>query len=178
MVSTTIDELYFHWLCKKVDVNFGQDTSKTYHGLFQILHEREFVWTPDAPNDKNRVRDGFDLRYRFRDDNGWESVEIDHPVSVLEVIIGLSIRVAFQADGREEFWAWQLIENLELHKMNDPITRRKRQTIDEKLEALMFRTYEPNGVGGFFPLAWPEKDQRKVELWYQMAAYVLEMHEP
>jgi hypothetical protein len=40
------------------------------------------------------------------------------------------------------------------------------------MERCVWRTYEPNGVGGFFPLENPNEDQREVELWYQMSAYV------
>ena len=36
------------------------------------------------------------------------------------------------------------------------------------------RDYDASGFGGIFPLRRPAEDQRKVELWYQAAAYILE----
>jgi hypothetical protein len=33
-----------------------------------------------------------------------------------------------------------------------------------------------DGTGGFFPLAWPQEDQRAVELWYQLNSFVEELH--
>jgi hypothetical protein len=32
-------------------------------------------------------------------------------------------------------------------------------------------------VGGFFPLTHPNDDQRKVEIWYQMNAYLDELEQ-
>jgi hypothetical protein len=48
--------------------------------------------------------------------------------------------------------------------------------VEEILYALIWRTYDPDGVGGFFPLAWPKEDQTKIEIWYQMNAYAKEIH--
>jgi hypothetical protein len=48
--------------------------------------------------------------------------------------------------------------------------------VEDILDTCIWRTYQPDGQGGFFPLAWPEEDQTKVELWYQIAAYIDELH--
>jgi hypothetical protein len=45
--------------------------------------------------------------------------------------------------------------------------------IDDILTRLIERTYKPNGEGGFFPLPQTDEDQTKVEIWYQMSAYIL-----
>jgi hypothetical protein len=34
------------------------------------------------------------------------------------------------------------------------------------------RLYTTSGYGGLFPLEEPKEDQRKVEIWYQMMAYL------
>jgi hypothetical protein len=31
-------------------------------------------------------------------------------------------------------------------------------------------------MGGLFPLAWTDDDQTQIELWYQMAEYIEEIH--
>jgi hypothetical protein len=94
--------------------------------------------------------------------------------TALEVLIALSRRVAFNAGGEPEVWAWKLLKNLRLHKATDPFTPEKANRVDEVLYALIWRTYKPNGQGGFFPLQWDPEDQTKVEIWYQMNKYVAE----
>lgn len=180
MTNKPLEEVYFKWLCNRIDPEFGHNTTRTYHDLFAQLHEKEFVWI--IPNDDNRVHDGLELRIRFIVDNGYEGLELYSKgikgASCLEVLIALSVRLEFQADGRQEFWAWQLIENLGLNKFKDPVTPRKAEQIDEILNTLIWRTYGRDGVGSFFPLAWPDVDKNmaEIEIWYQMAAYVNEIH--
>ena len=36
------------------------------------------------------------------------------------------------------------------------------------------RRYKRSGEGGLFPLKNAAKDQRKVEIWYQLSSYLLE----
>jgi hypothetical protein len=52
------------------------------------------------------------------------------------------------------------------------LSNRSLSVVDEILERVIGRTYRPDGRGGFFPLRYAEKDQREVELWYQLNAYV------
>jgi hypothetical protein len=139
-------------------------------GMLERLHSRDFVWI--IPNDDNRVQDGKDLRLDFA---GPARRMLKEGVSILEVLVGLSRRLEFVADGDARVWAWTLIENLELHKIKDPLTPEKVDRIDDILDTLMWRTYLHDGTGGFFPLAWPKEDQTQVEIWYQMNAYVNEM---
>lgn len=162
---------YLNWLISQVEVEYGARTTNTYDTLFWGLFEREFVWL--VANDDNRIQDAMDLRQEALPYVG----TIDRPCSVLEIIIGLSRRLAFEAEGSERRWAWQLIENLKLHKMCDPVPVYKYDEIDDILESLVYRTYKRDGEGGFFPLAFPKRDQRKVEIWYQLAAYLEEIQE-
>lgn len=149
-----------------------------------MLYNKEFVWV--VANDDNRIEDAMDLRREFLLDTRFRTSFSaaqtgqfrHHYPTVLEVIVGLSRRLSFEATGIAEVWAWRLIENLELHKMKDPLTPRKREQVEDMLDALIFRTYQPNGVGGFFPLAFSEHDQTQVEIWYQMSAYIEENELP
>ena len=34
-----------------------------------------------------------------------------------------------------------------------------------------------DGVGGFFPLKYPKRDQKYLEIWYQLEDFVLENYE-
>jgi hypothetical protein len=137
-----------------------------------------------VPNDDNRVADGLDIRLDFCHrqnipigDTG-EFLSKDHPTppaSFLEVLIGLSRRLEFIAGGRASGWAWVLMNNLELHRIVDPVGRAKARRANAIMDRCIWRNYDPSGVGGFFPLTRPDEDQTQIELWYQMAAYVDEL---
>jgi len=165
-----VEEAYFNWLTQliNIDSNGRSSGERTYNELFRLMYEREFVWT--VPNDDNRIQDGHDLRTEY-----WGGADpLQKGVSVLEVLIGLSRRVAFVAEGHAPNWAWQLIINLGLDRMFDPVGTSKRNKILDALDVLIWRQYERNGTGGFFPLAYPVEDQTKVEIWYQMHAFLNE----
>lgn len=173
----TVEKIYFTWLTDRIDFDFGRSNGATYLDLMQALHTKEFVWL--VPNDDNRLEDAMALRTQFLDETGITNPDNllmgVPPLSVLEVILGLSLRCAFNGGGYPPHWAWRLIENLDLHNMSDPVTRRKSDKIDDILETFIYRNYEPDGVGGLFPLTHPNDDQRKVEIWYQMNAYLDEL---
>jgi len=140
------------------------------------MFEREFGWILDK--DRNRIQDGLDLRVEFAHTRRVrpEVMEPIGPCSFLEVLIGLSRRLAFTAGGEAPGWAWQLLGNLEFHRMSDPLSRQKYRKVRETMEMVISRAYSPDGTGGFFPLAWPDEDQTRIELWYQLNAYVAELH--
>lgn len=144
------------------------------------MHEKEFVWMPEAGNDDNRIEDGLDLRIEFLYENDQpvrkDSKKIFGPCSVLEVLVGISRRLAWSAGDGAEGWAFELLRNLGLHKFPDPLSRRKAKKVDEILEVLIWRNYRADGCGGFFPLAWPSGDQTRIEIWYQMNEYIGEIH--
>lgn len=177
MNDQPLDELYFKWLYSQVADPSITDPSLTYWKLLKKLFTKEFVWL--IPNDDNRLEDGKDLRIEFIRVEGLEDVDpvwLELGCSVLELVVGLSRRLAFEADGEPYYWFWCLMENIGIQRYNDG-RRLPRQRIDEILERIIFRTYEPNGHGGFFPLKNWHEDQRNVELWYQLSAYVLELDE-
>jgi hypothetical protein len=60
--------------------------------------------------------------------------------------------------------------------MSDPFTQPKQRKVQEIMDTVINRTYLPDGTGGFFPLIRPDGDQTQIELWYQLNAYVEELH--
>lgn len=182
-MSDPLIEDYLRWLSPQIRDEDDGNRSRTYEGLIQIMFEKEFVW--HIPHDGNRIGDGLALRLEFRNEARipprragmfFDQSNPYPPCSFLEVLIGLSRRLSFDASGRAESWAWTLINNLELHRMWDPVSRSKARRIDAILDRCIWRTYDADGRGGFFPLAWPNEDQRRVEIWYQMAAFISELH--
>ena len=91
------------------------------------------------------------------------------------MLIALSDRLAFEAGGSTGPWFWKLVENLELKQYTDNIYEISiEEEVDEVLDRLINRTYERDGSGGLFPLRQDPRDQRKVEILYQMSSYLLE----
>ena len=173
-----LDELYLNWLYANIGSVKARNPERTHWSLARQLYKTEFVWL--IPNDDNRVEDGRDLRYEFieqygiRPDTEWMSLGC----SMLEMLIALSRRLSFEAEGEPREWFWQLLENLDLAHHTDAhcslSPRLCEERITETVNDVIWRTYLPNGHGGLFPLEEAEEDQRDVELWYQLCAYVLE----
>lgn len=167
MPMKKIDFDYYDWLCKQINI---PPNKNSYNDLFERMHNIEFVWT--VPNDNNRLQDALDLRSEFN--NGTVPGLILDGATFLEVLIALSRRVAFTAGGDAGHWAWRLIKNIKLNKMTDPLTEERAKKVDDTLYTVIWRIYQFDGQGGFFPLDFPAEDQTKVEIWYQMNAYVIE----
>lgn len=175
-MAEPLDEQYFKWLYHQVSSLRLKNPARTYWSLLRQLFTKEYVWL--VPNDDNRVEDGRDLRnefiieYNLDTDPEWMSIGC----SVLEMLIGLSRRLAFEAEGESRDWFWEMIENLDLVKYSDLYFKQENniRDVDGVLESLIWRTYSYDGKGGLFPLQHPRHDQREVELWYQLSAYLLE----
>lgn len=170
-----LDEAYFVWLYSQVGSVKNRNRSKTYWTLMKLLYKKEFTWT-DIDKDENRAQDGKDLRREFLRDHpelpeepGW----IDMGCSMLEMLVALSWKVAFEGGGEPADWFWVLIENLGLKECTDA-SPPDEMILNHILDKVINRDYLPSGVGGLFPLDDPQQDQREVELWYQANAYLLE----
>lgn len=174
-----LDEQYFKWLYHQVSSIRLKNPSRTYWSLLRHLYTKEYVWL--IPNDDNRVEDGRDLRYEFIDEchvdanRDWLGIGC----SVLEMLIGLSRRLAFEDEGESRDWFWHILGNVDLRRINDRFYDEQREekiikVINNTIDRIIWRTYNEDGNGGLFPLRHPTEDQRDVELWYQMSAYLLE----
>lgn len=169
-----IREEYLAWL----EPQLRDEDSPTgdYWGLVNLMYDKEFTWS--VPHDDNRIADALELRREFFNEthHSRRAIERLGPCSFLEVLIGLSRRLSFIAGGNAPGWAWVLIDNLGLRKMTDPLNSRKINKINTIMDVVIQRRYSPDGQGGFFPLAWPDEDQTRIELWYQMNSFVEELH--
>lgn len=174
-MNEPLDELYFQWLCGQVGEVETKSPERSYWKILRKLFSTEFVWL--IPNDDNRAEDGLSLRSEFVDELDIRDVDRDwmgQGCSIFELIVGLSRRLSFEAEGEPRSWFWRLVENLDLEQYNDGAVFNEER-IDYILGDLIWRTYKPNGRGGLFPLKSRRcPDQRNVELWYQMSYYVQE----
>lgn len=173
-MSEMLDDLYIEWLYSLV----GRQAENVNHWhLMRQLNSREFVYLPETPSDENRWEDGVALRRQFMVRHRDVMVEqhwLEMGCSVLEMLIALARRFSFEMpDGNDGEWFWHLIDNLGLTRYHDG--RWHGRVVDQVIERLIWRQYSYDGNGGLFPLRQPHQDQRRVELWFQMESYMLEM---
>lgn len=166
-MNEPIEEAYFNWLCAKVLTV----TVPIYWGLMRILHQKEFSWI--VTGDKNRAADGVELRDDFfREthlpmDESWYA----QPCSIFEALLAFANRASFQMDEPARDWFWKFMTNLDLDEYRQ-VYEEDVPIIEDILDTFVWRTYEPSGHGGMFPMRWPQHDQREVEIWYQFCQYV------
>lgn len=175
MSECSLDERYLTWLYGQVANVKTRARARTHWSLFRQLHRTEFIAL--VPHDENRIEDAIDLRYEFLhdEDEQGEDEFLSAPCSMLELLFILSEELAFEMDDDARIWFWHLVEVLDLERFNDRYyDDDAEEVIDKTLHRVIHRTYSNTGKGGLFPLKRPTRDQRKVELWYQLNAYLLE----
>ena len=144
----------------------------------ETLHNIEFIYY--VPNDDNRAEEGLALRERIFEEYGLNDQYAWGPCSVLEMMIALSERMEAllsnpQLDIPTLFWEMMSNLNLRIDTLGMHRDQNQRNSIiEEAISNLINRTYNRNGFGGLFPLYNSKKDQRKIEIWYQMHAYLME----
>ena len=168
---------YYDWLCYLVG---GKMSHQGYSRLLMALHEQ--VFKAKLPMDANRGGDGLQLRVDFQSEHGpWGSSTNRGPCSYLEFLIGLSKRMSFlmygEGNSYTEFYFWKIIGNLGLNKCTDDKYDFMNGDffVEDAVCRVNDRQYAPDGKGGLFPLVHPDRDQRGVEIWYQMQAWLMEM---
>lgn len=175
-----LESVYFNWLYTRVAHEFNPTPTLTFNILLRELQQTEFVWF--LSGDDNRAEDGKQLRLLFANSFSLNlSIEetqlwMQINCSMLEMLIALADRAEFQTGLSTREWFWIFIENLGLKECNDasgiPLT-----FIKDAIYKVIWRTYDTNGLGGLFPLDETNNDQRKVELWYQLAEYINQQEE-
>jgi len=153
--------------------------------LLWKLYRTEFRYS--AMMDRNRDMDGREWRNRYGGE--LSPAFLKRPASVLEVLLGLADRMAFElddVDGLDPYF-WEMLDNLGINFTNyefDEGIATDRQ-VDKTLHRWMSRQYDDYGRGGIFPLRFvPEFDgsnefqnQNRLELWYQMQLYLAENYD-
>lgn len=179
-MAASIDSEYLRWLCRLVSVD---QMEEDYWALINRLHDIPFYWTIEQ--DENRCEDGARLRTRFLEEEGLDIKEdFSSPCTVLEMLIGLAIRMEFQLwdigePDRTADRFWELIDNLGLLRFTDDeyYFARGEEYVTEVVHNMMYRRFTRSGDGSLFPLKRSRKDQRKAEIWYQMGEYLSENYE-
>ncbi len=147
----------------------------SYRKLLTHLHNTRFRWT--ILRDKNRAKDGINMRWRFALAHGYEDIYEDiltGPCSVLEMMVALAFSCEEIMDDpaygdRTAQWFWGMVVNLGLGSMND--RNFDRAYVIAVLERFMDREYEPDGRGGLFTIKDCDRDLRTIEIWHQVCRY-------
>ena len=165
---------YFHWLLDVVMFHDMQRSGRSYLYLLKHMKGIQFTWNVES--DVNRAEDGKYLRYTYSESVGYK-YEIKGACSFLEMCVALATRMnddIFDADptARPARWFWIMMENCGLDRYTDDVY--DPIEVEKICNRIIKRQYNRTGKGGFFPLKHPKEDQRNVEIWYQMQAYILE----
>lgn len=176
-MNPTLDEEYFIWLYSQIGSVKSRNRTRMHWTLAKQLYLKEFIWI--VPNDDNRASDGLELRWEFmhsrrepNPDPEWMYLGC----SMFEMLLGLSRRLSFEGEGEARGWFWELLENMgiSMTRCSDRLYDEEiAKEIDEAMDRVIWRLYDRDGVGGLFPLLGTTKDQRKVEIWYQMSEYLV-----
>lgn len=167
---------YISWLRSQLDFI---DSPNTYNELFAALLSHRYTWI--LPMDSNRAQDGKEVRERFY--NSISYLEYpkwvkDEPCSFLEFLAAITFRMNYICSGYNEDKTkeifWLLLSNLGINELSDANWERMdgSRMVAEAVERVCKRKIDINGEGGLFPLQAPKQNQREVEVWYQMQAYI------
>lgn len=152
----------------------------SYNILFETAWDIDFSYS--IPNDRNRSNDGKDLRYRYMREHSVILPDLGE-CRMLEMLIALAIRWNEIIDQWTSwdcvsYYFWEMIANLELDTAIDDWyidSKVIEHDIRTAFDILINRRYGWNGSGGgLFPLINPHEDQTKVEIWFQLMAYISE----
>lgn len=172
--ASTIKQEYFDWLCQMVH----REDWKAYLNLLGEMHRIIFI--PQIEHDENRAEDGIGLRELYLMEECWGDGEelLNGECSMLEMIVALADRMAYELSFSRSRCFWEIVGNLGLEEYDDANFEELNggYFTARVMDELINRTYEPNGIGGMFPLAFAEEDQRYVEIWYQMQDYIQERY--
>lgn len=163
---------YRKWLRSLVD-----RPGSYYDILFDTAWQMEYVYS--VPYDENRAEDGLRLRERFEHETSIMLPDLGE-CRMLEFLVALAIRLnesTYDWDKPDQTseWFWKMMFNVGLQRFDDTYSDDPYEHISWAFECINLRVYNLDGTdGGLFPLERPREDQRQVEIWYQMMAYLTE----
>lgn len=168
---------YHRWLCRQITPSGPRDGMVSYRMVCEVMDNVQFRVL--VVKDDNRAEDGYMLRNDFLLSIGYEPLDIHEmhmwPVTILEVLVALALKAEklIEIPPPEMFGIF--LRNLKLTIYYDGTEAiAPRLGIHKILRRFNDRNYTRTGQGGLFPLRRGCPDQREVEIWYQMGAYMSE----
>lgn len=170
-----------------------------YSHLIEYMLHYPFIYT--VKNDINRSYDGLDLRKHYiMEAQTLPFGESYQCCTFAEFLCALSDRIDFvfytpDYGHRPAAYFKMMLKNLHIDWATDDtlanpgkipmkdfataeqVTDLFRDAISSAIDRINDRSYDFNGQGGLFPLRYADEDQRLVETWIQLAAYIAENKE-
>lgn len=168
---------YLDWLCDIIGLYSSE--YEDYTSLIKYLYTYQFRYC--IMDDSNREKDANNLLYlKYMNEFGlpYDIERIhDREVSVLEVLIALSVRIERDVMGEpgeydDARWFWTMLDNLGFMDCTNDVF--DEELTDYILSKWLDREFAYNGNGSPFPLKHPNRNQKNVEIWYQMHGYMNE----
>jgi hypothetical protein len=170
---------YFRWLYDQVVYFNDPQGMQSYWQVCARMQDMTFLDLVE--HDSNRIAEATNLRDRFlatlADVTPHDRNDLLFPdASIFEVLVALAERANYMVEMDMYKWFNIFLRNLGLDRYSDGYCLlHLTGNIDRILNRFNRRSYRANGHnGGLFPLEHPTRDQREVELWYQMGAYINE----
>ena len=177
------DEVYLHWLYSQVGLEDRRYNH--YWRVIRLLFRTTFYYS--VRNDDNRAKDGINLREHFMD----EFCETDRSIfdgeqcNMLEMLVALARRIDGEImwdpdhGDRTAFWFWSMLQNIGVDMIEFSDENYDENCwifLQKAVDRVISRTYNRYGKGSLFPVTKPRKDQRKIEIWDQMQAWINEKY--
>lgn len=170
---------YIEWIAlAKLKFNY-QEFSK-YNALIWALVDIPFDYV--HPMDENRYNDGLGLRREFENLTEYDlSLESGYKerCTTFEMMAALAARCENQLmrdvalGDRSKMWFFEMCKNLDILKWDfEHLTYDYKDDICRKVGVWLSRKYEKDGRGGAFPLKNTSENQKNVQIWNQMNAYL------
>lgn len=156
----------------------AEDGDRYYSNLLWSLYNIEFVALIDM--DKNRIANALYLRDKICEDEGIRYIG-DGFCSVLDILIHLANRMAFNLDGLNEkesglkCYFWEMIENFGFTDFDDSAWNYEVELdVVETVNRWIDRKYDADGSRTPFPKRNKTRNFLEQELWDQMQMYIEE----
>lgn len=161
---------YYIWLLEIVDV----DPEDHLNRLCWALFNTEFQW--DIPMDKNRAADGLDLRKQYEWSHKVKNL-LPEWCSALEMMVALCDRIETEIMSCDTFGdrtgLWFRIILHFLHQEIDSCDTFLSFCDSFKMKSITKCFEKGSDFRLFLSKKWPKNGQ-KVEIWYQMHAFLVE----
>lgn len=173
---------YFGWLLERTEwlyrYPYTEEVAKT-------VYSYPFRWF--IPNDDNRGIDGLSIRSNWYQANapGW--LEPTGYCSMFEMVLALAKRMEDDilydpaCGDRTAEWFWLMMANCGVADICRSVSNAHgefddgtRNAVIDAMDGIVYKETNERGWGGLFPLMNPAEDQRMVEIWDQMQAYLNE----
>lgn len=173
----TVNSIRYSYFCWLYDLVF---MDRNHFLLLGFLHDLKFTWTVDR--DKNRARDGMDLRDQFMNEFMFFEDDVRAalcgPCTVLEMLVALCIRcendIMYDPEfgDRTAIWFWDILHNLGLGDMDDESIN--YDFVRQKVDIFLERRFKKDGEGSPFPgVELDDSEVKNTEFWAMMQSYLL-----